>query len=328
MIAGAAGRDFHNFNVVYRGRDDVEVVAFTATQIPDIDGPRLPGRAGRRRAIRTGSRSSPEAELERAHRASSEVDEVVFAYSDVTHEHVMHVGSLALAAGADYGCSRPRDTMLASSKPVVAICAVRTGSGKSQTTRHVAAAPARGGQARRRPPPPDALRRPDEAGRAALRALRGSRRRRRTIEEREEYEPHLAEGNLVFAGHRLRARSSTRAEQEADVIVWDGGNNDTPFIQPDLHIVVVDPHRPGHELRYHPGETNLRMADVCVVNKMDTRAARKASRPCSTRSAGTTRTRRSCSPPRRSTSRADASTRSAASACSRSRTGRRSRTAR
>ena len=197
-----------------------------------------------------------------------EIDQVVFAYSDVTHEHVLHVGSRALAAGADYMLLSPRDTMLASSKPCVAICAVRTGSGKSQTTRRVAELLRESGKK------VAVLRHPMPYGDLARQAVQRFERYEdleaadATIEEREEYEPHLAEGNLVFAGIDYAAILA-QAEQEADVILWDGGNNDTPFVRPDVHIVVVDPHRPGHELRYHPGETNLRMADVCVVNKID-----------------------------------------------------------
>jgi predicted GTPase len=267
VIAGAAGRDFHNFNVVYRGHDDVEVVAFTATQIPDIQGRVYPAELAGERYPR-GIRILPEEEL--ADLVSRErVDEVVFAYSDVTHEHVMHVGSIAMAAGADYVLLGPRSTMIASDKPVVAVCAVRTGSGKSQTTRYVAAVLRDAGKR------VAVLRHPMPYGDLTKQAVQRFERYEDldaadcTIEEREEYEPHLAEGNLVFAGIDYAAILS-RAEEEADVIVWDGGNNDTPFIRPDLHIVVVDPHRPGHELRYHPGETNLRMADVCVVNKTDT----------------------------------------------------------
>src|SRR4249920_1071572 len=266
LIAGAAGRDFHNFNLVYRGRDEYEVVAFTATQIPNIEGrvypPELAGEL-----YPEGIPIHPEDELEDLVR-EHHVDEVVFAYSDVTHEHVMHIGSRALAAGASYRLISPRETMLTSEKPVVAVCAVRTGSGKSQTTRHIA------GLLRESGKRVAVLRHPMPYGDLAKQAVQRFERYEdleaadATIEEREEYEPHLAEGNLVFAGvdyeKILRA-----AEQEADVILWDGGNNDTPFVKPDLHIVVVDPHRPGHELRYHPGETNLRMADVCVVNKMD-----------------------------------------------------------
>jgi len=267
VIVGAAGRDFHNFNVAFRGREDVRVVAFTATQIPDIEGrvypPELAGEG-----YPDGIPIVAEEELTDLI-LGEKVDEVVFAYSDVTHEHVMHIGSRALAAGADYVLLGPRSTELRSSKPGVAICAVRTGSGKSQTTRHVAGI-LRGAGKR-----VAVLRHPMPYGDLTKQAVQRFERYEdldaadATIEEREEYEPHIAEGNIVFAGIDYAAILE-RAEQEADVIVWDGGNNDTPFIHPDLHIVVVDPHRPGHELRYHPGEQNLRMADVCVVNKVDT----------------------------------------------------------
>src|SRR5438067_11522121 len=266
LIAGAAGRDFHNFNLVYRGREEFEVVGFTATQIPNIDGrvypPALAGEL-----YPEGIPIWPEADLERAISRYA-VDEVVFAYSDVTHEHVMHLASRALAAGASYRLLSPRETMLTSSKPVVAVCAVRTGAGKSQTTRRVAEILREGGKR------VAVLRHPMPYGDLAAQAVQRFEHYEdldaadATIEEREEYEPHLAEGNLVFAGIDYE-RILRAAEQEADVVLWDGGNNDTPFIKPDLHIVVVDPHRPGHELRYHPGETNLRMADVCVVNKID-----------------------------------------------------------
>src|SRR5919202_4737963 len=266
LIAGAAGRDFHNFNVVYRDRDDHEVVAFTATQIPNIEGRVYPAElAGR--LYPEGIPILPESALESLVR-EHEIDTVVFSYSDVTHEHVMHVGSRALAAGADYCLLSPRDTMLRATKPCIAVCAVRTGSGKSQTTRHVARLLREAGKR------VAVLRHPMPYGDLSKQAVQRFERYEdldaadATIEEREEYEPHLAEGNLVFAGIDYAAILD-QAEQEADVILWDGGNNDTPFIRPNLHIVVVDPHRPGHELRYHPGETNLRMADVCVVNKVD-----------------------------------------------------------
>jgi predicted GTPase len=266
VIAGAAGRDFHNFNLVYRGREDVEVVAFTATQIPNIDGRRYPAAlAGAE--YPEGIPIVPEEELEDLVR-THDVDQVVFAYSDVTHAHVMHIGSRALAAGASFLLLSPADTMLRSTKPSVAICAVRTGAGKSQTTRRVAEV-LRGAGKR-----VAVLRHPMPYGDLTKQSVQRFERyddldaNDCTIEEREEYEPHIAEGNLVFAGIDYAAILE-QAEQEADVILWDGGNNDTPFVKPDMHIVVVDPHRPGHELRYHPGETNLRMADVCVVNKVD-----------------------------------------------------------
>jgi predicted GTPase len=266
LIAGAAGRDFHNFNLVYRDRPDYEVVAFTATQIPNIDGRRYPPElAGS--LYPDGIPILPESALEQLVR-EHEIDSVVFAYSDVTHEHVMHIGSRALAAGASFHLISPADTMLASTKPSVAICAVRTGSGKSQTTRHVARLFRENGKR------VAVLRHPMPYGDLAAQAVQRFERYEdleaadATIEEREEYEPHLAEGNLVFAGIDYE-RILRAAEEEADVILWDGGNNDTPFVKPDVHIVVVDPHRPGHELRYHPGETNMRMADVCVVNKID-----------------------------------------------------------
>jgi predicted GTPase len=266
LIVGAAGRDFHNFNLVYRGRPEYEVIAFTATQIPNIDGRVYPAElAGE--LYPDGIRIHREAELEDLIR-EHQVDEVVFAYSDVTHEHVMHVGSRALAAGAEFTLLPPEETMLTSSKPVVAVCAVRTGSGKSQTTRHIAALLRADGKrvaVLRHPMPYGDLTKQAVQRFADYADLDAADP---TLEEREEYEPHLAEGNLVFAGIDYAAILD-RAEQEADVIVWDGGNNDTPFIKPNVHVVVVDPHRAGHELRYHPGETNLRMADVCVVNKVD-----------------------------------------------------------
>ena len=266
LIVGAAGRDFHNFNLVYRGRDEYEVVGFTATQIPNIDGRVYPAElAGP--GYPDGIPIVPEADLEQLVR-EHEVDEVVFSYSDVTHQHVMHLGSRALASGASYRLLSPEETMLPSSKPVVAVCAVRTGSGKSQTTRHIARILHESGKR------VAVLRHPMPYGDLTKQAVQRFARYEDldaadcTIEEREEYEPHLAEGNIVFAGIDY-ATILEAAEAEADVILWDGGNNDTPFIRPDLHVCVVDPHRPGHELRYHPGETNLRMAHVCVVNKVD-----------------------------------------------------------
>jgi predicted GTPase len=266
LIAGAAGRDFHNFNVVYRNRPEYDVVAFTATQIPNIDGRRYPAElAGS--LYPDGIPILPENALEELVR-EHEIDSVVFAYSDVTHEHVMHLGSRALAAGASYHLISPHHTMLTTPTPTVAICAVRTGSGKSQTTRRVAELLREAGKR------VAVLRHPMPYGDLTQQVVQRFERYEdldaadATIEEREEYEPHIAEGNLVFAGIDYE-RILRAAEQEADVILWDGGNNDTPFIRPTVHVVVVDPHRAGHELRYHPGETNLRMADVCVVNKVD-----------------------------------------------------------
>ena len=267
LIAGAAGRDFHNFNLVYRGRPEFEVAAFTATQIPNIEGRVYPAElAGE--VYPDGIPIHPETELPDLVRERS-IDEVVFAYSDVTHEHVMHVASRALAAGASFRLLSPHETMLTSARPVVAVCAVRTGSGKSQTTRHIAGLLRDAGKrvaVLRHPMPYGDLTKQAVQRFADYADLDAADA---TIEEREEYEPHLAEGNIVFAGIDYAAILD-QAEQEADVILWDGGNNDTPFVKPNMHVVVVDPHRPGHELRYHPGETNLRMAHVCVVNKVDT----------------------------------------------------------
>jgi predicted GTPase len=266
LIAGAAGRDFHNFNVVYRGREEYDVVGFTATQIPNIDSRVYPSSlAGD--LYPAGIPIFPERDLEALVREYA-VDEVVFAYSDVPHQHVMHIGSRALAAGAHFRLLAPRETELTSKRPVVAVCAVRTGSGKSQTTRRVAALLREAGRR------VAVLRHPMPYGDLEQQAVQRFEHyddldaAHCTIEEREEYEPHLGEGNLVFAGIDYAAIVA-QAEQEADVLLWDGGNNDTPFLTPNVHIVVVDPHRAGHELRYHPGETNLRMAHVCVVNKVD-----------------------------------------------------------
>ena len=266
LIMGAAGRDFHDFNVVYRDDPSVEVVAFTATQIPGIADRRYPPElAGER--YPAGIPIRPEAELETLIR-DLEVGTVVFAYSDVSHEQVMHAASRALAAGADFSLLGPTRTMLESTRPVVSVCAVRTGCGKSQTSRYVARAlEAQGLKVAvvRHPMPYGDL--------VAQRVQRYETyadldRCETTIEEREEYEPHLDAGRLVFAGVDyegiLRA-----AEAECDVVIWDGGNNDLPFYRPDLAIVVADPLRPGHELRYHPGEANLRSADVIVINKVD-----------------------------------------------------------
>jgi predicted GTPase len=266
LIVGAAGRDFHNFNVAYRDDDAFEVVAFTATQIPGIDERTYPTElAGK--LYPDGIPIHAEVELERLV-GELEVDEVVFSYSDVSHETVMHVGSRALAAGADYTLLGPRSTMLKSTAPVVAVCAVRTGSGKSQTTRAVTRALKAGGQkiavVRHPMPYGDLIKQRVQR----FETYEDMATADCTIEEREEYEPHIAAGSIVYAGidyeQILRA-----AEKEADVVVWDGGNNDLPFYAPDVHITVADPLRAGHETRYHPGEANLRMADVIVINKVD-----------------------------------------------------------
>jgi len=267
IIMGAAGRDFHNFNTYFRDNPDYQVVAFTATQIPNIEGRRYPPElAGN--LYPEGIPIYPEMELDALiHRY--QVDQVVFAYSDVPHEYVMHKGSQVLVAGADFRLMGTGSTMLESSKPVVAVCAVRTGSGKSQTTRHVCDVLQRMGKqvvVVRHPMPYGDLTTQIVQRFATYEDLD---LHRCTIEEREEYEPHLDRGLVVYAGVDYE-RILRQAEEEADVIVWDGGNNDLPFFRPALHIVMADPHRPGHELRYHPGEANLRAADVVVINKVDT----------------------------------------------------------
>jgi len=267
IIMGAAGRDFHNFNVHYRDNPAYHVVAFTATQIPNIEGRVYPpALAGAR--YPAGIPIFPEADLVRLIR-EHDVHQVVFAYSDVAHETVMHRASIALAAGADFRLLGPRATMLPSAKPVVAVCAVRTGCGKSQTTRAVAQVLQSLGKrvvAIRHPMPYGDLVKQAVQRFATFDDLDAQRT---TIEEREEYEPHLARGTIVYAGVDYE-KILRQAETEADVILWDGGNNDFSFYRPDLLIVVADPHRAGHELSYHPGETNLRMADVVVINKIDT----------------------------------------------------------
>lgn len=267
LILGAGGRDFHNFNVFFRMRPEYDVVGFTATQIPDIEGRIYPTSLAGGRYPR-GIPIYPEEDLERVIR-EQRVDVVVFAYSDVSHEHVMHLASRAMAAGASFELLGPQDTMLVSRLPVVSICAARTGAGKSQTTRRVAAILKRLGWR------VAVIRHPMAYGDfVRQRAQRFARladldRYEVTIEEREEYEPHLQQGTTVYAGVDY-GEVLALAEEDAEVIIWDGGNNDFPFLRPSLHIVVLDPHRAGHELRYHPGETNLRMADVIVVNKVDT----------------------------------------------------------
>jgi len=267
LILGAGGRDFHNFNVFFRPRPEYQVVGFTATQIPDIEARVYPAAlAGER--YPHGIPIYLEEELESLI-PRERVDVVVFAYSDVSHEQVMHLASRVMAGGASFVLLGPQDTMLASRLPVVSICAARTGAGKSQTTRRVAAILKKLGDR------PAVIRHPMAYGdfirqRAQRFAtLEDLDRHEVTIEEREEYEPHIQQGTIVYAGVDY-ADVVALAERDADVIIWDGGNNDFPFLRSGLQIVVLDPHRAGHELRYHPGETNLRMADVLVINKVDT----------------------------------------------------------
>jgi predicted GTPase len=266
LIMGAAGRDFHNFNVVYREDPNTEVVAFTATQIPFIDDRMYPASlAGER--YQNGIPIHVEDELTTLI-TDLHVDDVVFSYSDVTHEHVMHKASEVLAAGANFVLLGPAATMLKAKVPVVAVCAVRTGSGKSQTTRAIAATLKGAGKrvvAVRHPMPYGDLAAQRVQRFATLEDLDSHNT---TIEEREEYEPHIATGTIIYAGVDYEAILE-QAQQECDVLLWDGGNNDLPFYDPDVHVVVADPLRAGHETRYHPGEANLRMADVIVINKMD-----------------------------------------------------------
>ena len=269
IIAGAAGRDFHDFNTYFRNNKNFRVVAFTATQIPNIDGRRYPP-ALSGELYPEGVPIHAESELE-ALIAEHQVDEVVFSYSDVSHEYVMHLASRVLAAGAGFRLLSPAQTMIESSKPVVSVCAVRTGCGKSQTSRRVLEILQKELGFKR----VVAIRHPMPYGNLAAQAVQrfatyaDMDKHECTIEEREEYEPYVERGAVIYAGVDYEA-ILRQAEQEADVIIWDGGNNDVSFYETDLHIVVVDPHRPGHELRYHPGETNLRMADVVVINKVDT----------------------------------------------------------
>ena len=267
IIMGAAGRDFHNFNVYFRDNKEYEVVGFTATQIPGIEErmypPELAGAD-----YPEGVPIFPEEDLPELIREHN-VDQVVFAYSDVSHEYVMHRASIALASGADFRLLSPSATMLKSKIPIVSVCAVRTGSGKSQTSRRVCRILKKMDYkvvVVRHPMPYGDLRKQVCQRFASVEDLD---KHECTIEEREDYEPHIANGFVVYAGVDYE-RILREAEKEADIIVWDGGNNDVPFYVSDLHIVVADPHRPGHELTYHPGETNLRMANVVVINKIHT----------------------------------------------------------
>ena len=267
IIMGAAGRDFHNFNVYFRNNQNYEVVAFTATQIPDI--------AGRKYPVELSGPLYPEGipiyleeDLSDLIK-KNEIDQVILAYSDLPHQYVMDKASIVLAHGADFRLMGPKSTMLKSNLPVVSICAVRTGSGKSQTTRKVTDILKKKGYkiaVIRHPMPYGDLR---EQIWQRYENYADLDRYNCTIEEREEYEPQLDRGNILYAGVDYQ-EILTRAEKDVDIIVWDGGNNDLPFYKPDLHIVVTDPHRAGHEMTYYPGEANLRMADVVVINKIDT----------------------------------------------------------
>ncbi len=269
VIMGAAGRDFHNFNMVFRDDPSSDVVAFTATQIPNIEGRRYPKElAGAR--YPQGIPIHPESELPRL-LAELRADQVVFAYSDVSHETVMHKASLVLACGADFRLIGPNASMLKAKVPVVSVCAVRTGAGKSQTARRVAQllrAKGRKVVSIRHPMPYGDLAKQKVQRFASLDDLDTQRC---TIEEREEYEPHIAAGGVIYSGVDYGAILA-QAEREADLVLWDGGNNDLPFVRPDLEIVVADPLRPGHERSYHPGEANLRRAHVVVINKIDSAA--------------------------------------------------------
>lgn len=266
LIMGAAGRDFHNFNVLYRDNPDYEVVAFTATQIPDIEGRVYPAAlAGK--LYPEGIPIYAEEELPELIKRLK-VDQVVLAYSDISYEYVMSKAALVNACGASFTMIGAEQTMLESNKPVVAVCAVRTGVGKSQTTRKICdILKAKGLRV-------VAVRHPMPYGDLAAQAVQRFASyedldlHKTTIEEREEYEPHIDRGIVVYAGVDYEA-ILREAEKEADVIIWDGGNNDTPFYKPDLHITLVDPHRPGDELAYYPSETNVLLADVIVINKID-----------------------------------------------------------
>ncbi len=267
LIMGAAGRDFHNFNVCFRDDPSVEVIAFTATQIPGIEGRRYPPElAGQ--YYPQGIPIHDEVELAQLITTHG-VQQVFFSYSDISHQYVMHKAAQVVALGADFTLLGTHRTQLKSHKTVVSIGAVRTGSGKSQATRHVAnAIKALGWRV-------VVVRHPMPYGDLCKQAVQRFASyadldlHETTIEEREEYEPHLDNGHIVYAGVDYAAILA-RVEEEADVVLWDGGNNDLPFFASDLHIVIADPHRPGHELAYYPGEANVRMADVLVLNKIDT----------------------------------------------------------
>ncbi|MBS3810267.1 MAG: hypothetical protein KGY44_00200 [Halanaerobiales bacterium] len=267
LIMGAAGRDFHNFNTFYRDNDDYEVVAFTATQIPDIEGRKYPAElAGSN--YPEGIPIYPESDIEKLIKEKN-IEEVVFAYSDVNYQYLMSKGSQVMAAGADFKMMGSESTMLESDVPIIAVCAVRTGVGKSQTTRRVSdILNAMGKKV-------VVIRHPMPYGDLVAQSVQrfenydDMEKHKCTIEEMEEYEPHIERGNILYAGVDYE-KILREAEKDADVILWDGGNNDMPFYKPDLMITLVDPHRPGHELNYYPGEINLRLADVALINKVAT----------------------------------------------------------
>ncbi len=270
IIIGAAGRDFHNFNTYFRGNKNYDVVAYTAAQIPDIDGRKYPAQlAGD--LYPDGIPIYAEEDLPKLIK-ELDVDICVFAYSDVTYQKVMSISAIVNAAGADFMLLGPKETMVKSTKPVIAVGAVRTGCGKSQTSRRVIEYLIREGLkvvAIRHPMPYGDL---VEQAVQRFATLDDLKKHKCTIEEMEEYEPHVVRGNVIYAGVDYEAivRAAENDPDGCDVIVWDGGNNDFPFYKPDLNITVVDPHRPGHELSYYPGEVTLRLADVVVINKMDT----------------------------------------------------------
>ncbi len=267
IIMGAAGRDFHNFNVFFRNNQDYEVVAFTATQIPNIEGRKYPEELSGS-LYPEGIPIFAETELVDLIEKNN-IDQVVFAYSDVPHNYVMHKASLILATGADFRLMGIHTTQIKSNKPVISVCAVRTGSGKSQTTRRVSKVLIDLGYkvaAIRHPMPYGDLVKQRVQRFASYDDLD---KHNCTIEEREEYEPHLDNDVIVYAGVDY-GEILAQAEKEVDIVLWDGGNNDMPFYIPDLAIVVADPHRPGHETTYHPGETNVNLADIFVINKVDT----------------------------------------------------------
>jgi len=267
LIMGAAGRDFHNFNVVFRDNPQYEVIAFTATQIPNIENRKYPaGLSGK--LYPQGIPILSEDDLQKLIE-KSKIDEVIFSYSDVSNQYVMEKGALVTALGADFRLLGKNGTMLKSKRPVIAICATRTGSGKSQTTRKVCQL------LKQKKKKPVVIRHPMPYGDLTKQicqrfaSIADLDKHHCTIEEREEYEPHIMQGTVVYAGVDYEVILK-EAEKEAEIIVWDGGNNDIPFFVPDLHITVVDPHRPGDELSYFPGETNLLLADVVLINKVDT----------------------------------------------------------